>query len=123
MLIAGSSFPDAKTLGIRNNIFDSNGAYGVNVTATGGFFRCHRNAFRNNSSGETAGITSVDGITLQADPFVSASTGDWNLNADSNGGATLRANNFSLNTDISVYPFRQYVSDNFTSRFALHPLG
>lgn len=105
MLIAGSSFPDAKTLGIRNNIFDSNGAYGVNVTATGGFFRCHRNAFRNNSSGETAGITSVDGITLQANPFVDAANGDFTVNSD-----TLKAVSYSLNDDTKVYAFSQFIT-------------
>lgn len=51
-------------------------------------------------------------ITLAADPFVSASTGDFNI-ADNTAGNTLRANNFSMNTDTAVYPFRQYVSDAF----------
>ena len=127
MIVAGFSFPDAKSLGIRNNIFDSNGSYGINVTATGGLFRCYRNAFRNNTSGETSGITSVDTITLTADPFVDAANGDFNLNADAGGGATLRANNYAINTDTNVYPFRQYVSDDFDSGAGggstFHPLG
>ncbi len=96
MRVTGSSFPDGRSLGLRNNIFDSNGAYGVNVTATGGFFRCHHNAFRNNTSGETSGITSVDGTTLTADPFVDAANGDFNLNATNGGGGTLRSTNYTL---------------------------
>jgi len=64
--------------------------------------------------------------TLSASLFVDAANGDFNLNADAGGGATLRANNFSINTDTAVYPFRQYVSDAFGaggggSQF--HPLG
>jgi len=52
-------------------------------------------------------------IHLTADPFVDAAAGDFNLNATAGGGATLRASNFAINTDTSVYPFRQYVSDDF----------
>ena len=96
MIVAGFSFPDAKSLGIRNNIFDSNGSYGINVTATGGLFRCYRNAFRNNTSGETSGITSVDTITPTADPFVDAANGNFNLNNAAGGGAVLRSTKYTL---------------------------
>jgi len=113
MIISGLSFPDAKSLGIRKNVFDSNGVYGLNITATGGFFRCHQNAFYSNTTGEINGATGVNSITLTADPFVDAAAGDFNVNADAGGGATLRANNYALNTDTGVYPFRQYVSDPF----------
>ena len=53
-------------------------------------------------------------ITLAADPFVDSANGDFNI-ADNTDGNTLRANNFSMNTDTAVYPFRPYVSDNFGS--------
>ena len=72
------------------------------------------NVFYNNANEYTNPIEQAfNNITLAADPFVNASGGDFNLN--SGGGATLRANNFALNTDTSVYPFRQYVSDDFDS--------
>ena len=102
-----------------HNIFVANGRYGM--YAHFGFKECYENAFYNNATADTAGNQNfygtgeenqIEKITLTADPFVAAN-GDFNLNADAGGGATLRANNFSINTDTAVYPFRQYVSDAF----------
>jgi len=109
---------------IAYNIFASNSGYAFNSTidpskASG----IYSNAYYSNSSGNTStGSVESDAITLTTDPFVSASTGDFNLNAD--GGSTLRANNYAINTDTSVYPFRQYVSDDFGGGggATVHPL-
>jgi hypothetical protein len=88
------------------------------------------NAFYNNGLGpyynrEAADIFG-DNIDLDYDPFVDAANGDLNLNSNAGGGSTLRANNYTLNTDTSVYPFRQYVSDDFDSGAGggatVHPL-
>ena len=50
------------------------------------------NADGNNTSGETSGIASGDNdITLTADPFVDASSDDFNINDTAGGGALLRA--------------------------------
>lgn len=80
-----------------------------------------------NSSNTFNNMPSFPVQTLSASPFVDAANGDFSLNADAGGGATLRANNFSLNTDTSVYPFRQYVSDDFDSGAGggsiFHPLA
>ena len=114
---------------IAYNIFASNSGYAFNSNidpskAAG----IYSNVYYSNSSGNTStGSVESDAITLTADPFVDAAAGDFNLNADAGGGATLRANNYALNTDTSVYPFRQYVSDDFDSGAGgggstLHPL-
>jgi hypothetical protein len=83
----------------------------------------NRNAYYNNGFTEPL-PNDTNGITLAADPFVDAANGDFKLNAD--GGSTLRANNYAINTDTSVYPFRQYVSDDFDSGAGggatVHPL-
>ena len=52
-------------------------------------------------------------INLTADPFVDAANGNFQIDSNPGGGALLRANNYALNTDTSLYPFRQYVSDPF----------
>ena len=75
-----------------------------------------------NASGFTG--TNFPTVTLTADPFVDAAAGDFNLNADAGGGATLRASNYALNTDTSIYPFRQYVSSDFDKGGTkFHPLS
>jgi len=94
---------------IIDSVFDSNGGYGISGTPK----TVIGNAFRNNTSGDMSSGSDRDPITLTADPFVDAAAGDFNLNADAGGGALLRANNYALNTDTSLYPFRQYVSDDF----------
>ena len=110
----------------NGNIFASNGGYGINSAASK-FVFTDSNAFYNNTSGNVSNqsFDSGNDITLTADPFVDAANGDFNISDSAGGGATLRANNFSINTDTAVYPFRQYVSDNFGSGgggAVLHPL-
>ena len=94
-----------------------------------GFADLRRNAFYNNATNfsEPTGQdgTHYEEFSLTADPFVDAANGDFNIADSAGGGATLRANNFSLNTDTAVYPFRQYVSDDFGAGgggAVLHPL-
>ena len=109
-----------------NNIF-SNNAGSISANVASGTSRMYANAYYNNTNIDASFSGNYNPITLTADPFVSSSSGDWNLNSDSGGGATLRANNFSMNTDTAVYPFRQYVSDDFDSGAGggsiFHPLA
>ena len=55
----------------------------------------NRNAYYNNGFTEPL-PNDTNGITLTADPFVDAANGDFNLNADAGGGATLRSTNYTL---------------------------
>lgn len=117
-----------------HNIFVSNGRYGM--YAYYGIRDCYENAFYNNTTADafstnnfygTGEENQIDKITLTADPFVdpTASPPDFNISDSAGGGDTLRATNFSINTDTAVYPFRQYVSDAFGaggSGAVLHPL-
>jgi hypothetical protein len=114
-----------------NNVFAENGRYGIysSMAESNWIYesaRFDRNAFYNNTTAATYQVPSgANDITLTADPFVDSAAADFNI-ADNTAGSTLRANNFSINTDTAVYPFRQYVSDAFGaggggSQF--HPLG
>jgi len=82
---------------IQNCIAVSNGGYGFNRSGAAGngnswLLGC---AGYNNTSGNvngyTTGITNIDFVTLTADPFVDAASGDFNINNDAGGGADLRA--------------------------------
>ena len=113
---------------IMDNLFTDNAGFGLVLSTATQHQLADRNAFYNNTSGNRSNVAAgTNDITLTADPFVDAANGDFNLNANAGGGATLRANNYALNTDTSVYPFRQYVSDDFDSGAGgggstLHPL-
>ena len=99
-------------------VFIGNGGYGIQRNNSQLTLVFSDNAFYSNTSGEVSvDLEQENRITLTADPFVdpTASPPDWNLNAISGAGATLRASNFALNTNTSLYPFRQYVSDPFGS--------
>jgi hypothetical protein len=105
--------------GFYDNIFSSC----PNAISSGAVWFSGNNAVYN--CGFSSLPSETNSITLTADPFVDAANDDFKLNADAGGGATLRANNFSLNTDTAVYPFRQYVSDAFGGGgggAVLHPL-
>lgn len=86
---------------INNCVFDSNGGYGI-TCATGTQARNDRmkphwdyNAFRNNSSGARNAVGAGDhDVTLSADPFTNAGSGDFSLNNTAGGGAALRAAGF-----------------------------
>lgn len=87
----------------QNCIFHSNGRYGIGALYTSGFVeQC---VFYNNTTAdmfstyyyqESQSSQQRDSITLTADPFVDAANGDFNLNADAGGGATLRSTNYTL---------------------------
>ena len=101
---------------IMDNLFTDNAGFGLVLSTAAPHQLADRNAFYNNTSGDRSNVAAgANDITLNADPFVDAANGDFNLNADAGGGAILRANNYALNTDTSFYPFRQYVSDDFDS--------
>lgn len=132
-----SATSDSSTSGssIMNNVIVGNTSFGLNfdhasasathLEALSSRFR--RNAFYDNAAGDRNNINADESdITLTADPFVDSAASDFNI-ADNTAGNTLRANNFSLNTDTAVYPFRQYVSDDFDSGAGggsiFHPLA
>lgn len=115
------AFVDAGTGSITGNIFHNNGTdsiksdttsslhfagnivssttNGINVVPSLAYQNSNifdLNAFYN-CTNNTVNIEATTGsITLTADPFVSASTGDFNLNADAGGGAVLRSNNYTV---------------------------
>ena len=102
-----SATSDTSTSGssIMNNIIVGNTSFGLNfdhasasathLEALSSRFRS--NVFYNNTAGDRNNINADEtDITLTADPFVSASTGDFNLNADAGGGATLRSTNYTI---------------------------
>lgn len=82
---------------INNNIFVSNGGYGVVLANMSQFYKfSDNNAFYNNTSGEVSGGTLSNSITLTADPFVDAANGDFNINNAAGGGAVLRSTKYTL---------------------------
>ncbi len=84
----------------RNNIFTENAGYGINIDAAGvdaegvpGMF--DYNAFRNNTSGNYNNATGgANDVTLTADPYTNASSGDFSLNDTAGGGAACRGAGF-----------------------------
>lgn len=81
-----------------NNIFVSNGGYGATFSTMSSSMHnfSDRNVFYNNTSGEVAGATLNNSITLTADPFVNAANGDFNINTSNGGGAALRSTSYDL---------------------------
>jgi len=99
----GMRFPNnfaAIQQGVRNNIFDSNAGYGINFTSAfvNGPYALpviNYNAFRNNTSGARNNVSAGTGdVTLSADPFTNAASGDFSLNTTAGGGAACRAAGF-----------------------------
>lgn len=80
---------------LRNNIIYGNGGFGVSFASAtdyaGAPLGNRHNAWGSNSSGNTNGglATGSLPVTLTADPFVAASTGNFALNATTGGGALL----------------------------------
>lgn len=93
---------DALNATVLNNIFDSNGGYGVNCLTgsaalsdrlTGGRFDF--NAYRNNTSGARNTLSAgAHDVTLTADPFTDAAGGDFTLNDTSGGGLACKATGY-----------------------------
>ena len=76
------------------NIFAENGRYGLYHNSASALLT--KNAFYGNTTAETFGSSTVNNITLTADPFVDAANGDFNLNATNGGGGTLRSTKHTL---------------------------
>jgi len=92
---------------ITDNIISSNGGYGINADAEWQLGSVEdRNAFYSNTSGSLNNITagSFD-ITLTADPFTDAASGDFTINETSGGGADLRTTSVTLGST-ETRPFR-----------------
>jgi hypothetical protein len=96
----GVSYSGNDPFTLTNNVFVSNGAYGVDAGASPSesMFFIDRNAFYGNGTADFNGSLSqhTNSITLTADPFVDAANGDFNLNATNGGGGTLRSTNYTL---------------------------
>jgi hypothetical protein len=85
-----------------NNIAYLNGGYGYNWSSVTSSFDADYNAHGSNTSGATnnmPGGAGTHNITLTADPFVSASTGNFSLNMAAGGGLLLRGR-----SDIGAFP-------------------
>jgi len=108
-----------KASSVNNSVFSNTTGNAISASSVWGqsdsaYF--NHNAFYNINGSNYSNLTAgANDIALTADPFVDAANGDFNLNADAGGGDLLRANNFAINTGTSIYPFRQYVSDDFDS--------
>ncbi len=86
-------------LALENNIFWSNGGYGVNVVLNvlaGQTIPFNRNnAYGSNTSGPRNNLAAGSGdVTLTADPCVNAAGGNFALNNTAGGGAACRAAGF-----------------------------
>lgn len=89
----------SKVLSLVNNIFDSNGGFGVNVDldATYTIAANRHNAYRNNTSNPRSSNMSAgegDVILIGNSPFTDAANGDFTLNNTSGEGADLREAGF-----------------------------
>ncbi len=86
-----------QTFAVINNVFSSNGGYGVAFNYNTGWAEpsVNYNAFYNNSSGARSNLTAgANDITLTGDPFVDAANGNFALNATAGAGAALKAAGF-----------------------------
>jgi hypothetical protein len=94
----GSSISSANPLALRlsNNIFDLNGGWEVNLANSAvQILANHHNAYRNSASGTRNNLPVGSGdVTLTADPFTNAASGDFSLNTTAGGGAACRAAGF-----------------------------
>lgn len=80
-----------------NNVFYSNGGYGVNIASGFTTYDTYggNNAFGANTTAARNNYPTLTGdVALSADPFTSASGGDFSLNTTTGGGASLRAAGF-----------------------------
>jgi len=96
----GIYFTGVNTTIMQNCIVANNGGYGLRqggAVNTRDLDYMNNNAFYNNSSGHLSNINlDSTNIMLDADPFVDAANGDFNLNATNGGGGTLRSKNYTL---------------------------
>lgn len=76
-----------------NNIFMNNVGIGLNTSALNPVRTdpmIHHNAFIGNGTARSGNNAGTGDVTLTADPFTSAATGDFSLNTTTGGGAALR---------------------------------
>lgn len=81
-------------LSCKNCIFYGNGGFGINVTSANSLMMLYfqNNAYGSNTSGNLSNISSGSGdVTLSANPFTNAGSGDFSLNSTAGGGAALKA--------------------------------
>lgn len=80
---------------VSNNIFYGNyraiAGDGIAANVARNYATSKNNAFGNNTVANSSFLATPSDITLTANPFVSASTGNFALNTTSGGGALLRA--------------------------------
>jgi hypothetical protein len=93
-VLFGSAYGGGWSL-FQGNVFTNNsGSVASNINQSNSRF--FNNAFYNNTNiDHTFGVNS-GGITLTADPFVSAANGNFNLNDFPGGGNLLRAKYYEL---------------------------
>ena len=77
-----------------DNIFSNLTSTAIANSATHTGFLISRNAFYNNTANYSG--THEDNVTVQQDPYVDASGGDFNLNNALSGGSVLRSTKFTL---------------------------
>ena len=103
---------------VSGNIFSSNGRYGIEhvLYVSFNYPSVMRNSFYSNTLGSASlsGLESVTDELLSSDPFVDTASYDFNL-SDVSAGSVLRDLRLLGDNATSVYPFRQYVSDDFDS--------
>lgn len=98
----GTGSPYGRLATLINCIIANNGAYGVAFAGGTSYFlpvlEGRNNAYRNNTSGNVLHATQpASDITLTADPFTSASTGDFTLNSTAGGGAACKVAGYQSN--------------------------
>lgn len=97
------------------NVFSNAAIHGVDPEAV---FASFSNAFYNNTTNDIDAASTLlieeDSQALSVDPYVNAASDDYNLNGTANAGAVLRAITKTLG-GTTVHPFRQWVSDQFST--------
>jgi parallel beta-helix repeat protein len=94
------------------NVFAGNGGHGINLVVASDSIYSDYNAFHGNTSGEVSGVSNgPNDITLTADPFVDAASGDFNIDVDSLGGQELRDALVAMPglAITNIGPFRQWL--------------
>jgi hypothetical protein len=79
-------------LSVVNSVFYGNSGVGITMGLGPGFAFAYNNAFNGTPTNNYP--TSVGQVTLTADPFTNAATGDYSLNSTAGGGAVIKANGF-----------------------------
>lgn len=84
-------------LTVVNSIFYGNSAFGISLGGpiTGQAAVCSNNAFGSNGSGDVNNYTkSSTDVSLTANPFTNAASGDFSLNSTAGGGAEIKGAGF-----------------------------